>query len=289
MFILTDILQQVEQHLRFCFFQLSCGKYITTRIVRSVETVILQSSEIRLLIQLFIRTRLVHYTYIFTICTFIHLCMLHHIFEQTESLRHILGKSVETDGNTTFTHFYIEIACQFVELLLHLFGSQRVGTKIIDIFRCILIACISFLSEPIAESKSEASVLLVLHINVWQFSSVFLRLHTTESEVSFEIHKLWLNRFHLRLLYLLHKLTHILAVRRNRCDGRFVNLLLIRVCTLTLIHSHIIICEMSLCKIHNLLLRHLLHTTYISYLLLPVDTTDERIELHVRTCRILLK
>ena len=80
----------------------------------------------------------------------------------------------------------------------------------------------------------------------------------------------------LRILDVLHKLTHHVAIGGDGRDGRLVNLLLQGVSALFLEDSGIAVGEETVGKGHNLCLGHLRNTVHAMCLLLPCGTIDER-------------
>ena len=164
------------------------------------------------------------------------------------------------------------VACQPIELLLDLCGRQLVGAHIVQIVGSDVVAVVVLVAELIAEGQREESVVGILLVEKRQ-----ALLHIADGEVAAVVDKLGLDGLHLRLLDVLDKLAHQVAVCGNGRDGRFVNLLLQRVDALLLVDHGIAVAKEAACEIDHLLLGHLLHAADLASVLLPRLSVDEGI------------
>ena len=88
-------------------------------------------------------------------------------------------------------------------------------------------------------------------------------LHGGYRQVALEINKLRLDRLYLGVLDILYELAHLVAIGRNRRNGRLFYLLLQAVNTLTLEDSGIAVGKEAVGKVHNLLLGYLGDTVHL--------------------------
>ena len=95
--------------------------------------------------------------------------------------------------------------------------------------------------------------------------------------------------FYLSILDISHECTLLVAIGRNRGDGRLVDLLQSRVNTLFLIHHDIAIGKETIGEINNLLLGNLGDAVNLSYLLLPVYLINKGIDKQVCTPTVTLQ
>ena len=80
-----------------------------------------------------------------------------------------------------------------------------------------------------------------------------------------------------------------IAVGRNSCNGRLVNLLLRRILALLLVHNGIAISKVTTCKINNLLLGNTSKTVVFLYLYLPVASINKCVDKFIGTTFIIIK
>ena len=140
------------------------------------------------------------------------------------------------------------------------------------------------MTELITEGQSKQTIGGILHIEQRQ-----LTLGLSDGQSLVEIHKLGMNGLHLTVLDILYKLTHKVAVRRNRGDSGLIDLFLQRIHTLTFKYGSIAIGEETVGEIHDILFRKLRHTFKTTGLLCPTFSIDKSIQMLTHTPTVALQ
>ena len=121
------------------------------------------------------------------------------------------------------------------------------------------------------KNKVEGAVLLVFLVK--QFRTI---LHRHLAQILVEIDENRMDRFELTSLDVLHELAALVAVHFDWRDGRLVNLLLVRVWTLTLVDEGIGFgLEILLGHVHHVLLANLRQAIHQCHLVSPFATSNE--------------
>ena len=152
MFIVLEVLQQVEHFLRVELTDLSGRELVALAVVGTVKSVLHQGVEVAALVQFGIHAgflqlldaHLGHHRVDFGV--------LHHVFEQGQGFRHVLTQAVQSDGDVARTHIDIVVAGEFVELLLDFLVAHLVGAEIFKVIGGSAIAEVGFVAKVIAES-----------------------------------------------------------------------------------------------------------------------------------------
>ena len=201
------------------------------------------------------------------------------MLEQRQCLRHVLCQAVQRDAQLACADADAVVASQLVELLLQLFIRVLIGAEIVQVLLGVRVAQVGLVTEVVVEAQREASVLGVLDIDVGQ-----LLLRLAKREVALEVDEARLDGLHVRILDVLHELAHQVAVGRNRCDLRLVNLLQRLVLALTLQHRHVVLTEVAASEVDHLLLGDAGDAVEIAHLLLPGNLVD--VGLNEQACTV---
>ena len=277
----THAFQQVNEHLWISIFQLLCRHDIRIVVARTYGSIAIQTREVLALVLLGISTSFLDNRHQLVVSLLVGLRILHEVFQQSHRLGHVLTQTVEGDGDVFSTHIDVPVTAQLIELLLEVNGRQLVGTQILQVVGSDVVAVVGTLTKLIAVGQREQAVGVVLHI-VKRQTLLGLR----DGHVFLEVHELRLYRIHLRVLDILHKLTHLVAVGGDRCDSRLVNLLLQRVNTLCLVNGHVAVGEEVIGEINDFLFGNLRDSVDKSHFILPVLIVDESIDIHVGTSAV---
>ena len=271
--VVGKILQQVEQFLRFGFAQLSFAHYVASSVACTVHAVLEQRAEALALVLLVVLTVLEYQCHALCVSLFVGLRIGEQALEQRQRSLHILAQTRENDIHMVGTDGYIVRAGQFVELLLH-FGSRHFRcADVFEILRSHVVAVVILVAEFVAEGQREEVVLHILLIDDGQTVC-----NGEMRKVLLEIEELRLNGLHLGLLNGFHKVAHLVAVRGNRRDGRFVYLLLCLIHALTLVNGHVAVGKEAVGKGYEFVLRDGGEAVERLHLLLPLDAVDEGVE-----------
>ena len=232
--------------------------------MRTIDGIVHQILEIGPLVFLRIIAAFQHQIHILIVRFLIAFCLVHHLFQQCQRLRHLRLQPRECDVDIVGIHIHGIVAGHLVEFLLNLGQCVLRGTHVAQVIGSNVVTVVVLLTELIAEHQRKEVVFYVLLVDQRQMT-----LCLSHRQVFLEVHEHRLNGFHLRLLNVLHETAHHIAVSRNGRDGRLVNLLLQRVCTLRLEYSGIAVGEETVSEAHNLLLGDLRDAIHLVDVLLP--------------------
>ena len=266
-------LDQVEQFGRLGVAQLLGTHDVGVGVAGTVHAVLVQAAEALILVALGIVAGLDDGFYHILVGFFVNLGVLHQVLTQFQCLGHVLAQAAQRQIGLVVAHVHRYVAGQLVQALLELGSTHLFSAKEIQVAECGFVTVVGSVAEVILIGNLEQVIQGVLFVEQGQVLTGLAYGHLLAV-----VHKLRLDGLDDLVQDVLDEVALLVAVGGNGGNGGLVNLLLSGVNAHALIHAHVVVVQVTVGKVHDLLLGHAGLAVEFSDLLCPIHMVDEGVD-----------